>query len=528
MKQKKLQIGLPLLLSVTMVAGMVLGYKLRQDTAGANSFLKNGRNAAVSQVLGIINKNYVDNVNTDSLQSSAINNVLAQLDPYSVYISTNQVKLLNDETKGSFTGIGIEFELISDSVYITGVTPNAPAYKAGVRVGDVFVSLNDSLIISGGNRVKAGVVSLLNELGNTIRVKIYRAGQTFSVNITKALLPISSVDAAYMLDSKTAYIRLNKFSETTYREFMLALEKLKAQGMRQLIIDLRGNGGGVLMSAVQIANEFLRADQLIVYTDGAKAGKKEYRCLRDGFYPDLKLEVLIDETTASASEVLAGALQDWDRATIIGRRSFGKGLVEEQFKLTNGAALRLTVARYFTPLGRNIQKPYHKNARNDSPQLATRFYNGETVLADTSAPKGKAFKTLKGNTVYGGGGITPDIYVPYDTTILPKPVADLFLKGTLTKFAFLYYMQHPNLQTQKTPETLANYVKADNTAWQQLTAFAQKDSVQLSDISEKAKANIVEKFAAFVGKERFGADGYFEINNQNDELLKQALDAINR
>jgi len=507
---------------------MVLGYKLRQDTTGAASFLKNSTNAAATQVLSIIGKNYVDNVNTDSLQNIAINNILSQLDPYSVYIPASQVKLLNDETKGNFTGIGIGFELINDSVYITDVTQNAPAYKVGVQIGDVFLSLNDSLIISGNNRLKSGVVNLLRELGSTVKVKVYRAGKTFSVNITKALLPISSVDAAYMMNSKTAYIRLNKFSETTYREFMLALEKLKAQGMQQLIIDLRGNTGGVLTSATQIANEFLHANELIVYTNGEKIGKKEYRCVRDGFYPELKLEVLIDETTASASEVLAGALQDWDRAVIIGRRSFGKGLVEEQFKLSNGAALRLTVAKYFTPLGRNIQKPYGKNIRNDSPKLAKRFFKGEMVYADTSTPQGKHYKTPQGNIVYGGGGITPDVYVPYDTTILPKPAVDLFLKGSLTKFVFLYYLRHiSDLQMIKTPAELTDYLKPNDAVWQSLVLFAAKDSVQLNGLNEKAKTNILEKFVALVAKERFGTQGYFEVNNQNDAMLKQALETMN-
>ncbi|ANI89288.1 hypothetical protein A9P82_08285 [Arachidicoccus ginsenosidimutans] len=523
MKKNKLQIWLPLLLSAIMVAGMTIGYKLRKDTVGANSFLENKQNTAASQVLDIINKMYVDNVNTDSLQTHTINNILAQLDPHSTYVTAQQLRILNDETKGNFKGIGIGFELINDSVYITDVTKNGPAEKAGVHVGDIFLSFNDTIAISGNNRLNLGVVNILRELNNSVKVKIYRSGKTFETKIEKAILPISSIDAAYMLNAKTAYIRLNKFSEITYSEFMQSLDKLKAKGMQQLIIDLRGNTGGVLTAATQIVNEFLKDNQLIVYTEGSKVGKKEYRCKRDGFYPDLKLEVLIDETSASASEIVAGALQDWDRATIVGRRSYGKGLVENQFRLNNGAALRLTVARYFTPLGRNIQKPY----KNYKEKLAARFHDGETFFADTSSPEGKAFKTPNGHIVYGGGGITPDVFVPYDSTILPKPSVDLFLKGTLTKFAFLYYVQHISaLQTFKTPFELANNLQPDDALWRSLSVFAQKDSIDLSQLDEKAKSNILQKFVSFVAKDRFGSEGYFEINNRRDDVIKKAIETL--
>lgn len=529
MKQKKLQLWLPLLLSAVMVAGMVIGYKLRKDTAGANAFLSNYHSSPVAQILDIIDKNYVDNVNTDSLQSYAINKLLSRLDPHSVYIPASQIGVINDESKGVFTGIGIGFELINDSVYITDVTKGSPAFKAGVQVGDKFLVFDDSLKLSGPGRLPEGVVSLLRRLGSPIKVSIQRSGKILETKIEKTLLPIPSIDAAYMLDVKTGYVRLNKFSQTTYKEFMYALEMLKRKGMQQLIIDLRGNAGGVMTAATEIANEFLKQDQLIVYTDGVKTGKKEYRCTRDGLYTELKLEVLIDETSASASEILAGALQDWDRATIIGRRSFGKGLVENQFRLNNGAALRLTVARYYTPLGRNIQKPYRTDTDKYKHELATRFHDGETVLGDTSTPKGKSFKTPKGRIVYGGGGITPDIFVPYDTTLVPKPAVQLYLKGVLTKFAFLYYLQHAEeIKNIPAPAQVDKQLQADQSVWPSLTAFAIKDSIDLGTVNVDAKNDVLEKFRAFVAKDKFGPQGYFEVNNLEDEMVQKALQNINR
>ncbi|HEY0299617.1 MAG TPA: S41 family peptidase, partial [Arachidicoccus sp.] len=246
MKQKKLQLWLPLLLSVIMVAGMTIGYQIRKETAGPDSFLNNSQNTATSQVLNIINKMYVDNVNTDSLQTYTINNLLSRLDPHSVYIPADKLSLMNDESKGTFTGIGIGFELINDSVYITNITQGSPAFTAGIQAGDKFLSLNDSLQLSGPNKSNEGVVNLLRQLNSPIKIKIDRNGKIIETKVNKTLLPIPSVDAAYMLDAKTAYIRLNKFSETTYREFMLSLEMLKRKGMQQLLIDLRGNSGGVM------------------------------------------------------------------------------------------------------------------------------------------------------------------------------------------------------------------------------------------------------------------------------------------
>lgn len=529
MKKTNLKLWLPFLLSLMMVVGMVIGYKLRKDTIGPDTFIANPHNTAIGEVVRIIDKMYVQGTDKDSLEMKAINGLLSQLDPYSVYISAAQLKEINDKVRGSFVGIGIGFEVIQDTVAITNVVTGSPADKAGVKIGDQFLSFNDTIKMSGPNRSDLGVVNILQKVvGNTFKVLIKRNKKQLTATLHKAMIPIFSVDAAYMLDKKTGYVKVNQFSETTYREFMLALERLKEAGMQQLMIDLRGNSGGVLTAATEIANEFLADKQLIVYTDGAKVGRKEYRCKRDGLYKDLKLAILVDETSASASEVLAGALQDWDRATIIGRRTFGKGLVQDQFNLTNGGALRLTVAKYYTPLGRNIQKSYDRNTTEYQRELTKRFHSGQTVLGDTSSPTGKAYKTPKGNTVYGGGGITPDVLVAYDSTKLPPSALDLFLRGTLTRFTFLYYMNHrTGLDSLKTINALFDYSMPKEDIWGKLEAFALADSIHIDSIQGIAKNNVLEKFRAFLAKDMFGPQGYFEINNHYDNIVKKGLETIN-
>ncbi|GAB3356350.1 S41 family peptidase [Arachidicoccus ginsenosidivorans] len=530
MKKTNLKLWLPFLLSIMIVLGMVIGYKLRKDTIGPDSFIANPHNTAIGEVVRIIDKMYVKGTDKDSLEMKAINALLSQLDPFSIYISAQQLKEINDKVRGSFVGIGIGFEVIQDTVAITNVVTGSPADKAGVKIGDQFLRFNDTIQMSGPGRSDLGVVNILEKVvGKSFKVLIKRNHKEFTTTLHKAMIPIFSVDAAYMLDPKTGYVKLNQFSETTYREFMLALEKLKKAGMQQLLIDLRGNSGGVLTAATEIANEFLADQQLIVYTDGDKVGKKEYRCKRDGLYKDLKLAVLVDETTASASEVLAGALQDWDRATIIGRRTFGKGLVQDQFNLTNGGAMRLTVAKYFTPLGRNIQKPYDENTVEYQRELTKRVHSGQTVLGDTSSPTGKAYKTPKGNTVYGGGGITPDDLVAYDTTKLPPSALDLFLKGTLTRFTFLYYMHNrAPLDSLTSSNALFDYSLPKNEIWDELSEFALTDSIHMDSIQPVAKENILEKFKAFLAKDMFGPQGYFEINNHYDNIVTKGLQVINQ
>ncbi len=396
MGNRKLQVWLPALFAVVMVAGMAIGYKLRENTS-MPGFFKMADKSPMQEVLDLINMKYVDSVRIDTLGDKLIQNMLNKLDPHSIYITADQLNDVNDDLRGNFSGIGVEFQIFYDTVNVLNVIKDGPSDKAGLQVGDKIIRVNDTTLIAGKKLQPDNIRKLLRgERGSNVKVTVLRDKKLIPVVITRGAIPLPSVDVAYMLDSTTGFIHLSKFSETTYGEFMQSLEKLQAQGLKKLILDLRGNGGGFLNQAVNIADEFLDGSKMIVYTQGANVPKYEYHSKKEGFFEQGKLALLVDEGSASASEVLAGALQDWERATIIGRRTFGKGLVQEQFGLSDGSALRLTVARYYTPLGRNIQKPYNSGYEEYEGEIYNRFHNGEVVKADTTRNSGAAYKTKKG------------------------------------------------------------------------------------------------------------------------------------
>jgi carboxyl-terminal processing protease len=364
MVKKKLQVWLPLLFAVVMVAGMTIGYQLKGKTVGTD-FFSFSKRTSFQELLELVKGKYVDNLPVDSINEVAANELLAHLDPHSVYIPADRLKEVNEELAGNFQGIGVEFQLLDDTVHVTNVIKGGPSERAGILVGDKLISVNDTLALSGKKMQSEDIRKRLRgEAGTEVKVKLVRNNQPKDLVITRGNIPVYSVDAAYLVAPQTGYLHINRFGERTYEEFMQSMEKLQGLGMQQMILDLRGNGGGLMNEATAIADEFLAGDKLIVYTEGAHVPRFEYRCKRDGIFESGKLEVLIDETSASASEVLAGALQDWDRAMIIGRRSFGKGLVQQPFRLSDGSAVRLTIARYYSPLGRNIQKPYTKGKRS--------------------------------------------------------------------------------------------------------------------------------------------------------------------
>jgi carboxyl-terminal processing protease len=471
---------------------------------------------------------YVDDVPVDSIGDNAINNLLHQLDPHSVYIPAADIDYVNDDLRGNFSGIGIEFQMFYDTVNVLNVLPGGPSEKAGLQIGDKFIKVNDSITIAGKHLQADDIRKLLRgERGSSVTLTVLRNQQLIPVTVNRGTIPVPSVDAAYMITPVTGFIHINKFSETTYPEFMQALEKLKAQNMQKLILDLRGNGGGLLSQAVNIADEFLDDNKLIVYTQGSHVPKSEYRCKRDGLFEQGALALLVDEGSASASEVLSGALQDWDRATIIGRRTFGKGLVQEQFELTDGSALRLTVARYYTPLGRNIQKSYKDGYDKYEEEVADRFHNGEVLKGDTTKKAGPAFKTPKGRIVYGGGGITPDIYVPFDTVSMSKEVMKLYMKGTLSNFIYTYFIQHKQeFAKYKKSSDLATSFKAGETQWDSLKSFATRDSVDLNKATAKDKAAIIKRIPSLIARQLWRYEGYYEVMNQSDDFVQKALQVL--
>ena len=528
MVNKRLQVWLPLLFSLVMILGMVVGYKIRQDSS-MPGFFKTSNKSVFQEVLDLVDLKYVDKVETDTLGNKAISGILHKLDPHSVFIPSSELMQVNDDLRGNFTGIGVEFQVFYDTVNILNVLPGGPSEKAGMLVGDKVITINDTIKLAGQKINPENIRKYLRgKKGTPVKVTVFRNGKMVPLIIERGTIPVPSVDASYMIDGQTGFIHLNRFSENTYREFMQAMEKLQAQKMQHLILDLRGNGGGLLNQAVNIADEFLDEDKLIVYTQGSHVPKYEYKSSKEGLFEKGDMAVLVDESSASASEVLSGALQDWDRATIIGRRSFGKGLVQEQFGLSDGSALRLTVARYYTPLGRNIQKSYNNGYAEYEEEVMVRFHNGEVMKPDTTKNKGAAFKTKKGKIVYGGGGITPDVFVPFDTTSMGKALLSLYAKGTLNNFIYTYYIQHKaELAAYKKPSDFSNGFQSGDREWEELKRFASKDSINLDKFSIHDKEYLQKRIPSMLARQIWRYDGYYQVMNKTDDFIQKALQVLN-
>jgi len=525
MKNKKLQVWLPLLLAVVMISGMFFGFKLHQQT-GAKDFFAGNKTSTLQEAMDLIKTRYVDSVQMDSLREDAINAVMDHLDPHSVYIPASGVQEAAEELQGNFEGIGIEFNLFKDTVNVIYVIPDGPSEKAGLQIGDKIVAVNDSSIVSKTLPIQNIRKLIRGKSGSNVQLKIVRGTALQTVNVTRGRIPLPALDAGYMVDATTGYLKLNKFSETTYKEFMEGMEILKKAGMQKLILDLRGNGGGYVQQAVNIADEFLDSNKLIVYTQGSNIEKKEYRASKDGVFEKGKLVVLVDELTASASEILAGALQDWDRATIIGRRTFGKGLVQEQFGLSDGSALRLTVARYYTPSGRSIQRPYDKGKKIYMDEIRDRYEHGEIINPDSvhHLSTEKSFKTSGGKIVYGGGGITPNVYVPVDTSLFTHAVTRLYLDGRFNAFIYQYYISHlQEFQQYKSPREFAQKFQDASDAWKQLEAYALKDSIYLSAIPQSDKKDIEERIKAYLARLKWRNEGFYEVYNLYDPVFQKAM-----
>lgn len=525
--KKKLQVWTPLLLSLAMIAGMFFGYRMRDNMPG-KGFFERSKSNPVQELLQLISNKYVDSVNINQLSDTAIAAILSKLDPHSIYIPAEELQDVNEDIAGQFFGIGIEFNILKDTVNVLQVLPDGPSAKAGLQIGDKIIKVGDSTIT--GKKINSDQVRKLlrGELGSTVTVTLRRDNTIKTAVITRDIIPLTSVDASYVIAPQTGYIKLNKFSQSTYREFMQSLEKLQTQGIKKLILDLRGNGGGVLDEATSIADEFLDGDKLITYTEGKNFPKKEYRCKRLGLFEKGELVVMADEGTASASEVLIGALQDWDRATIVGRRSFGKGLVQEQYDLSNGSALRLTVARYYTPIGRSIQRSYENGGDAYYDDINKRFHDGEVMSKDSiKNDTSKMFKTMKGKTVYGGGGITPDIFVAFDTSYYTPEVSKLYYRGTLNTFAYEYYLQNKStLSSYKSPIDFANNFTFSDDNWKTLIYLAGKDTVSIGTINVKEKMEVIKRAKATLARQIWRTEGYFEVSNVTDDAIAAALKAL--
>ncbi len=526
---KKLNVWLPMLFSVVMIIGIMLGYKMR-DTIPGKKFFFIEKRRPLQEIMDLVENKYVDTVKIASLTDTAIAAILNKLDPHSVFIPAEELQGVNDDIAGNFFGIGIEFNLLQDTINVINVVPDGPSFKAGIKTGDKFIKVGDEPV--AGQKITTNKIRkiLRGDFDTKVVITVLRDGVTKPYTITRGIIPVSSVDASYIIENGIGYIRLNKFSQVTYREFMKALEDLQKQGLKKLILDLRGNGGGILDEATSIADEFLDGDKLITYTEGTHFPKKEYRCKRPGLFEKGELVALADEGTASASEILIGALQDWDRATIIGRRSFGKGLVQEQFDLSDGSALRLTIARYYTPIGRSIQRPYINGGKAYYEEVSNRFHDGEvnnedSVKHDTT----RVFRTAGGRPVYGSGGITPDIFVPIDTADYSIASAKVYYKGLIGDFAYHYYLQNQSqLNGYKSPEDFAKKFAFTDDNWKDFKTLAAKDSISLNDISVKEKAEIVNRIESTIARQVWRNEGFYEILNTRDKAVKKSLELLSK
>lgn len=526
MHKKKLQVWLPLLLSLMIIAGMFIGYKIKENMPGRGFFYTEKRKP-VQEVINLIENKYVDEVGIDSLSDKAIVSILNQLDPHSVFIPSSHFQDLKDDLNGEFYGIGIEYKIIGDTINIISVLKGGPSEKAGLAVGDQMIKVGDSAV-AGVNITAEKIKKYLRGSGGSkVTVQILRKSNLKTITVSRGMIPVYSVDAAYMLTPTIGYIRLNKFSESTYKEFMTSTEKLKKAGMTEMVLDLRDNGGGILTQATDIADEFLNDDKLITYTDGKHSTKKQYTAGKDGIFETGKLVVLVDESSASASEVLIGALQDWDRATIVGRRTFGKGLVQEQFDLSDGSGVRLTVARYYTPLGRSIQKSYGEGADVYNHEINSRYSNGEVYRDSVRHASGKQYKTKNGKVVYGGGGISPDVFVPLDSVSYGLELSKAFFKGTINDFVYTNYINNRSVfSTFSSPLQFEKQYQVDDKTWKDLNNYAKKDSVDLTNLHTDEKTAVAKQIKLLTARQIWSNEGLFEVSNVEDEFIKKALSVL--
>jgi carboxyl-terminal processing protease len=540
MDKPKLKILQPLSYALVLALGMFFGSKMNKSMTNTpyNFTTK------IGELSDLLKKNYVDQINVDSvfnnylgihykledsLQETTIEKILAQLDPHSVYIPPVELKAVNEDMRGDFAGVGVEYNIIKDTINVTYIVPGGPAEKEKLQVGDQLIKVDDTMV--AGVKINSEKIrKLLRGMPNTkVAITISRDQQLRNVVITRGIIAIPNLDASYMVDAQTGFLKLNKFSLTSYEEFKNSLAKLKAKGMTQLIFDLRGNGGGILSDAVAIVDEFLDGEKLVVYTEGTHQKRMEYKCNKNGLFEKGKLVLLIDEMSASASEVVAGALQDWDRATIVGRRSFGKGLVQRQFGFADNSAARVTVARYYTPSGRSIQKSYEAGVAQYRHELSDRYDNGGLVHADSNkAVNGKIYKTNGGKIVYGGGGITPDYFVALDTSVKYFDVfTKLYNANTLNNFVFTYYKEHKNyFDNFKTITAFANIFSITPEIWNNFKNYCTQDKISVTGLNEPQQNYIKDRLIQLFARQLFRSNGVFEVLNKKDVIVQKAMEVL--
>lgn len=527
MNMKKSNRFMPLIMAVCVIIGIMIGSFYANHFSGNRLNIINSGSNRLSNLLHLIDDQYVDKVNIDSLVDVAIPQILADLDPHSVYISAKDAQAVADDLKGSFSGVGIEFTIRKDTIHVQNVVKNGPAQRAGILAGDKIVSVDGKPFVGKIVTNEEAMRRLKGPKDTKVKLGVMRYGQKAVkyFTVTRGDIPQKSITATYMLDKNTGYIKVKSFGETTYPEMLIALAKLSQEGFTNLVIDLRDNTGGYMNSAIQMANEFLPKNKLIVYTIGRKSPRQNFPSDGHGSYQKIPLVVLINEGSASASEIFAGAMQDNDRATIIGRRSFGKGLVQQQLSFPDGSMIRLTIARYYTPSGRCIQKPFTAGDNKDYEEdLLTRYQHGEFFSQDSIKHHGPAYHTSIGRTVYGGGGITPDIFVAEDTLGMTSYYKQAAMSGLILQYAFTYTDNNrPKLNTYKDMMSLSKYLVSQNTV-EQFAAYADHNGLKRRNLMIRKSHKLLERFInSRIIYNMLDDEAWTEYINADDPTIAKAL-----
>ena len=517
----------PIWMAMCVVLGILVGTFYANHFSGNRLNIINSSGNKLNNLLHIVDDQYVDTVNINDLVEKAMPQILSELDPHSVYIGAKDVQIANDDLKGSFSGVGIEFTIRMDTIRVQNVIGNGPAERAGLIAGDKIVEVDDQPFVGKEVTNEEAMHRLKGPKDTKVKLGIIRYGEKTMrhITVTRGEIPTKSVTASYMLDEKTGYIKIKNFGENTYPELLIALAKLSQEGFSNLVIDLRNNTGGYLASAVQIANEFLAKGQLIVYTEGRKSPRQEYRSDGRGSYQHLPLVVLIDEASASASEILSGSIQDNDRGTIIGRRSFGKGLVQQPIEFSDHSMIRLTVARYYTPSGRCIQKPYTSGSdKNYEEDLLSRYQHGEFFSQDSIKHTGPQYHTSNGRVVYGGGGITPDIFVPEDTLGITSYYKEASMSGMILQFAFNYTDENRSKMKEiKSATDLERYLKRQNTV-EKFVSWADKNGLKRRNLMIQKSYKLLERYInSRIIYNMLDEEAWTEYLNQDDPAIIETL-----
>jgi carboxyl-terminal processing protease len=529
--KKAYKIMLPLMLATALAIGIFLGARINNNISTSNKGVGNVfENDKLSIITKIIEKDYVDTINRSELIEKAIPLILNDLDPHSTYIKADEMKSVSEEMRGNFSGIGVQFIMQSDTVTVVDVVSGGPSQKLGILAGDRIVKVNGA-DVSGMGIKSDSIVSLLKgKKGTIVNVSILRHGfkDLLEFKIERDEIPLVSVDVSYMIDNSTGLIRVNRFAEKTHKEFVDGIKDLKSKGAEKLIVDLRGNSGGYLQAVFEMVDEFLKEGRMIVYTQGKSRPRYDYLSTKDGIWEEGDLVVLIDEYSASAGEIFAGAIQDNDRGLIVGRRSFGKGLVQEQIPFIDGSALRLTVARFYTPSGRSIQKPYDKGNEEYEMELYNRMVNDELVEKDSIHFSDKdKYSTTGGRTVYGGGGIMPDVFVPVDTTGVNNLYSSVVSKNLIYYYAFDYADKNRDLfKSLKSAEQIESRL-IEKDVFSLFLKHIKDKGVKYTDKELTESRKVLEKqLYAYICRNIIGDIGFYPIIFSIDKTVLKAIDLL--